>query len=392
MFLVIVLNVFGHLAQPSCNFALRILKCLVQCAFQHDGHLSEAHKRLLKDFPIDIRTVRKAFDFEPTITIYAACPTCSFTHKPTYTKSGVSIYPSRCQYMRYKGGKTCGVKLTKRRVQNGYSVRSPIRPYAYQSFQSFVADLLSRPGVEDMIDRAWKGSGKEEMWDIWDASLVRELPGPDRKPFFDGPDGEARLVWSLSIDWFNPYLNKAAGKSASVGSMAMSCLNLPPSMRCKPEYLYLSVIPGPKEPKTDAINHFLRPLIDDLLPCWEKGTWYNKTHRHPDGRRASSAVCVLIADLPGARKTGGGIGHKGDFISPYSTNQRRKDVNNIDIDVSAPPFRKVRYKLLTRWDFRHGTADQRLIMKRWRTTGKKLPQRLNEPASSKRQVCDGLSF
>jgi hypothetical protein len=334
MFLVIVLNVFGHLTRPSCNFALRILKCLVQCALQQDGHLSEPHERLLKDFPIDIRTVRRAFDIDPDITIYAVCPKCSFTHKPTQTRSGVDVYPSRCQYVRYRGGKSCGAALTKRKVQNGHSVRSPVRPFAYQSFPSFVAGLMSRPGLEEILDKAWEGSGKEDKWDIWDGSVVRELEGPDKKPFSDRPDGEARLVWSLSLDWFNPYMNKAAGKSASVGSMAMICLNLPPSIRCKPENIYTNVIPGPREPKTDAVNNFLRPLVDDLLPCWEKGTWYKRTHSYPNGRRVSSALCALIADLPGARKAGGGIGTKGDFISPYFTNQRRKDVNNIDQSVS----------------------------------------------------------
>ena len=55
MFLVVVLSVFGQVAWPSCNFALRILRCLLQCALQqNDGHLPDSHKRLLKDFPVDI--------------------------------------------------------------------------------------------------------------------------------------------------------------------------------------------------------------------------------------------------------------------------------------------------------------------------------------------------
>jgi len=134
MFPVIVLNVFGHLARPLCNFALRILKCLLQCALENDGNLTDSHKRLLKDFPADIQSVHKAFDIEPTITIYAACPKCCFTHKPTHTKSGIDIYPSRCQYVRYKGHRNCGVRITKQTVQNGLSIRTPIRPFAYHSF------------------------------------------------------------------------------------------------------------------------------------------------------------------------------------------------------------------------------------------------------------------
>jgi hypothetical protein len=347
MFLVIVLNVFGHMARPSCNFALRILKCLVECALQQNGgHLTDSHKRLLKDFPADIRSVRRAFDIEPTITIYAACPKCSFTHKPTRTKSGTDIYPSRCQYARYKGHRNCGTRITKQTVQNGLSVRSPIRPFAYHSFPAFVAGLISRPGVEDMMVRAWQGSGKDDILDVWDASGVRDLEGPDRepgsgkKPFSHCPNGELRLAWSLSIDWFNPYQNKAAGKSASVGSMVMSCLNLPPSMRCKPENLFPNVIPGPREPKTDEINHFLRPLVDDLELCYDEGTWYSRTHQYPGGRRVTSAVCSSVADLPGARKTGGGMGTSGGWISPFYTNQRRENINDIDETVRTCRFKK----------------------------------------------------
>jgi hypothetical protein len=339
MFLVVVLNVFGHLARPSCNFALRILKCLVQCALQqNNGHLTDPHVRLLNDFPTDIRSVRKAFDLEPTITIYATCPKCCFTHKPIRTKSGIDVYPSRCQYVQFKGGKNCGARITKQRVQNGQSIRSPIRPFAYQSFPAFVANLLSRPRVEDMLDRAWQ-EPKKEMRDIWDASAIRDIEGADGKLFSDAPEGEGRLVWTLSVDWFNPYHNKAAGKSASVGSMAMTCLNLPPSIRCKPENIYVSIIPGPREPQTDQMNHFLRPLVDDLYPCWSEGIWYTKTHRHPKGRCVRSAVCNYVGDGPAARKVGGGTGTSGGWISPFYTSQRRENINNVDITVSTPNFR-----------------------------------------------------
>jgi hypothetical protein len=339
MFLVVVLNVFGHVARPSCNFALRMLKCLVQCALQQsDGQLTNSHEQLLKDFPTDIRSVRRAFDIEPTMTIYATCPKCCFTHKPTRTKSGIDVYPSRCQYVRYKGHRSCGTRITKQIVQNGHSVRSPIRPFAYHSFPAFVAGLISRPGMEDILDRAWQGTGKDEIRDVWDATATRELVGVDGRPFSITVEGEARLAWCLSIDWFNPYHNKAAGKAASVGSMAMTCLNLPPSLRYKPENIYPNIIPGPREPQTDQINHFLRPLVDDLELCWTKGTWYTKTHRHPEGRRVFSAICHSVNDLPGARKTGGGMGTSSGWISPFYTSQRRSDINNTDITVSISYF------------------------------------------------------
>ena len=349
IFLVIVLNLFGHLTRPGCNFALRVLQVLVRCALEDNGNLSRRHKLVIDHFPTDIRTVRKVFDLDPELIIYATCPRCCYTHPPTFTKdSKVANYPSRCPYIRYKGGKPCNAKMTKSKVQDGESVRVPIRPFAYQSFQAFVARFLARPGVEDMIDRAWEQKGTEwrsadDMWDIWDGQAVHELEGVDKKPFSERPASEARLVWNLSIDWFNPFMNKQSGKTVSTGSMAMACLNLPPSMRHKPENMWLTIIPGPREPETDQVNHFLRPLVEDLRKSWTDGTWYTRTYRHPEGRRARSILCNLVTDLPGGKKAAGG---SAGFLSPFYSYQRVKDVNNILDHVSDKKGTKIGTHLL----------------------------------------------
>ena len=81
MFLVIVLNLFGHLAQPGCNFALQVLQVLVRCALEQDRNLSPRHKSVIDNFPTDIRTVRKAFQLDPDIIVYATCPKCCCTHQ-----------------------------------------------------------------------------------------------------------------------------------------------------------------------------------------------------------------------------------------------------------------------------------------------------------------------
>ena len=71
--------------------------------------------------------------------------------------------------------------------------------------------------------------------------------------------------------------------------------------------LWLSIIPGPREPETDQTNHFLRPLVGDPLKSWVDGIWYTKT-----------------------KSAGGSAG----FLSPFYSTQRLKDVNNILDHVS----------------------------------------------------------
>ena len=84
------------------------------------------------------------------------------------------------------------------------------------------------------------------------------------------------------------------------------CLNLPPEHRYHVENMFLvGVIPGPSKPSLHEINHLLRPLIDDLLDCWEPGVWYTRTPTYPNGHRARCAVVPLVCDLPAARQMAG---------------------------------------------------------------------------------------
>lgn len=115
--------------------------------------------------------------------------------------------------------------------------------------------------------------------------------------------------------------------------MAMACLNLPPSLRYRAENMHLvGVIPGPKEPSLDEINHYLSPLVDDLLTSYTEGTWYTRTPRFPRGRRSRSAVVPLVCDLPGARKVSGTASYSShNFCSLCDL--KKVDINNLDMST-----------------------------------------------------------
>ena len=91
-----------------------------------------------------------------------------------------------------------------------------------------------------------------------------------------------------------------------MGSIAMTILNLPPSLRYKTENVYLvDIIPGPKESSLEEINHFLRPLINFFLAAWKVGTWFTKTTAHAMGHLIRSVIALVISNLPAARKISG---------------------------------------------------------------------------------------
>ena len=65
----------------------------------------------------------------------------------------------------------------------------------------------------------------------------------------------------LNCDWFQPYKHS----QYSVGVLYLIILNLPGSIRFKPENIIIaSIIPGPSEPSYNEMNSFLRPLVKEL--------------------------------------------------------------------------------------------------------------------------------
>lgn len=90
-------------------------------------------------------------------------------------------------------------------VKGQESVRVPILPFVVQDFDPFVGRLLSRLGYKNILDRGTVLASTQELWDIKDGAVIRELRGLDGKLFMDGlRRRELHLVWSLSVDWFNP--------------------------------------------------------------------------------------------------------------------------------------------------------------------------------------------
>ncbi|KAG2064014.1 hypothetical protein BDR04DRAFT_1036466 [Suillus decipiens] len=81
----------------------------------------------------------------------------------------------------------------------------------------------------------------------------------------------------------------------------MACLNLPLDIRYKLENMYLAgIIPGLKQPSLENLNHYICPLINDLVDAWQHGIKFSNTACYPHGRLTHSAVTAVVCDLPTA--------------------------------------------------------------------------------------------
>ena len=305
---VAVLHLISHLSIDNCGFLLRSFYLLLSLAMPtHDA----GRQSTLSSIHSDIRSVLCQMNLDPVTKAYICCPRCFKCYPLT------SDAPTHCTNQDTPSSAVCNRLLRKPAKGKGSARSVPSRQFLHQDMKQWLARLYCRPGMEEYLDRDVldkAGSSDRDPGvhhDIWDAPALRSFVGPDgRTPFMERPEGEGRLLFSLSMDGFNPYQTKEAGKKVTIGAIYMVCLNLPPAIRYKMENMYLvGIIPGPKEPSLHQINHLLSPLVDELLELWHEGIFISQTPHYRKGRRVRCALGPLVCDLPAARQMGGVASH-----------------------------------------------------------------------------------
>ncbi|KAI0364055.1 hypothetical protein BV20DRAFT_931529, partial [Pilatotrama ljubarskyi] len=170
----------------------------------------------------------------------------------------------------------------------------PIKPFPHRPFASWLASFFSQPEIERIVMGSWGEATQTtgSSWtDIFHSPEIRRFRGPDGQLFSIQPPGCAHLVFSLFIDWFNPFGNKQAGKSHSVGA------------------IYL--------PSLHQLNHLLRPLVDELEVFWTRGLFLKRTALRFVGLLLRVAVIPLVCDLPALRKAAGFAGHSSKHFCSF---------------------------------------------------------------------------
>lgn len=334
--MVSVLHTLSGLPSAACNYVLLTMQVGLVGAFLYDSSdssrsLSSRQQSLIDDIPSDIRTVLKTLDYDPVYTLYACCTKCFALYAPD--TSNKDPYPHHCTYRSTPDQERCGAPLVRSitsKATGDHLHWSPIKTFAFQDMPTWLGQLCSRPGLENLMESAWQA--RDLQWhDIMQSPAIQRFLGPDNKtPFSRHMNGSLHLVFSLFIDWFNPFGNKKAGKSHSVGGIYVACLNLPPHLRYRTENIFLAgIIPGPHEPSLDQINHFLAPLVDVLLDLWHNGVRLSRTATRSSGRLVRIAFIPLVCDLPALRKSAGFAGHSADRMCSFCL-QLKKQIHNLD--------------------------------------------------------------
>ncbi|TFY56546.1 hypothetical protein EVJ58_g7577 [Rhodofomes roseus] len=276
LLMVSALHTLSGLNREAANLVLATFRALLYGAFvicsrsntpRGPSRLAVEHQAILDCIPRDIRSVMSHLKVEPQITRYASCPLCSCLYAPNEANHN-NPYPHYCTFTD-TDRPPCGAALVKKELRASTTSRS------------------------------------------------------------HASDKDVNLVFGLYLDWFNPGGNKKAGKSRSLGAMYLVCINLPPHLRFRPENICLvGIIPGPNEPSLHQLNHFLRPLVDEMLTLWHSGMWLTQTAVHAHGRLIRAAIIPLICDLPALRKAAGFAGHSSRHFCSFCL-LKRPDINNI---------------------------------------------------------------
>jgi hypothetical protein len=176
----------------------------------------------------------------------------------------------------------------------------PRRLYSTQDFKSWLEFFLSRPGIEDLINKSYAHRPTSDtMHSIWDSPSWRSLGA------FTTTSNN--LTFSYYIDWFNPFTNKISGKTASCGAIILVCLNLPYELQHLAENSFFAgITPPPHEPTVVTITAVSDPVIDQFIEMWNGAKI--KTYHHPEGVIKKVAILAGIGDLLAMRKALGFAG------------------------------------------------------------------------------------
>ncbi|GBC46382.2 uncharacterized protein LOC107584155 isoform X2 [Rhizophagus irregularis DAOM 181602=DAOM 197198] len=185
--------------------------------------------------------------------------------------------------------------------------------YPIPSLKKQLTVMYQRSGFEESLQKWTNQRNKPGLYtDIYDGDVWKSFPSSLNNPdtrFFTNETADSNLGIMINLDWFQPFNLSAYSFGVIYGVIC----NLPRDIRFKQEnMLYLGLLPGPEEIKLHKINHFLSPIVDELLEFWDGVDL-------PSGKKIRMAVICCSNDIPAARKLCGHISALVDCHRCYKT-------------------------------------------------------------------------
>jgi hypothetical protein len=253
------LHISRGISQEAAVIALKVLAIILdltwKLAIRATFETFDDHAYLGLPIPKDIRTAVHRLSIDPVIMHKVACPKC-------FAPYVLNPLPERCTWCKTARSKACGEPLwTTHQTRKG-PINVPRRLYSTQSFEAWLEFFLSQPGIEDLISKSYQEHPMSAtMHGIYDSPAWRSLG--------EFTTTHGNLTFAIFVDWFNPFMNKIAGKQASIGVVMLVCLNLPSELRLKVENtFFLGLFPGPREPDVVTVSHVSDPVISQLVNLW----------------------------------------------------------------------------------------------------------------------------
>jgi hypothetical protein len=354
-------------SRSSCDLIIKIISVVLFLAFRRsDGSLSSSHENILKQIPLTSDGAEAKFHLTGKTIAYAVC-SCHCTYPPTYAPGSTTArYPERCIHCPAPGIE-CGDAL----LVGPEGERRPKKIFMYHDFKDYLSGLLSRRDVEAVMDDAC-----DDLMDSinsplppfvknpFEAQFLRSFGGPMPETLFINRGEEGRYAFALHVDFFNPEGMNVRGASTSCGIISMACLNLPLDIRYKPENMYLAgIIPGPKQPSLENLNHYIRPLINDLVDAWERGIRFSKTACYPNSRLTRSAVTLVVCDLPAARHLSSLAGVSSHFYCSACDCYHKSTYGRVDFENWTPRDRDKLRAYAEQWRDAATSAERETLFK-----------------------------
>jgi hypothetical protein len=269
--------------------------------------LTRLNKLQFKNFPKSLYMAKKMLNiFQPKMQL-AVCNNCHKLHNVKniveYKEEGKAAIVN-CLHEEFPNNSIssrrnrCNNPLSNLKKRRGRTTAVPRMLYPKPSIRQQLSMLYQRPGFESMLKLSGVQRGGDNIYtDIYDGKVWKTFPF-DGSTFFTSETATTNLGLLFNLDWFQPFTYT----QHSTGAIYASICNLPRSERSKPEnIIYLGFLPGPKEVGLERINHYLAPIVDELLELW-RGWRVPKTYQYPDGLDIKVALIVGSSDIPATRK------------------------------------------------------------------------------------------